>query len=277
MCDGVSHCPLHDDEILCDLDCPITCQCQGHAFRCTENFNVNAYIHLRFLNASFSNLTLSNISGIHYLIQLHMSHCYLPSIPKLDFPNLLLADFSWSSIFNLDMSSFNQLGQLRSLILTGNPLLFITDSFPQQSIARNLNFLDLSFTGIAYYEADDFASFVNLAHLDLNFSNVSEIGNQGFKTSPRLEKLNIGNTPLESFPTNLLKNLNKLKTVYSSNHRLCCERILPHKFDSSNCHSVRDVLSSCEDLLRSDLYRLCLWFVALLAILGTVSMPVTFK
>ena len=174
------------------------------------------------------------------------------------------------------MSSFNQLGNLQSLILCGNPLLVITDSDPQISKAKNLRYLDLSFTGSSYYDADDFASFTNLVHLDLSYSNVSVISIQGFKSTPLLEILTLKNAPLEFFPSDLLKKLNNLKTISSSNYRLCCEKILPDKFDTSNCHTQRDVLSSCEDLLRSDMYRLSLWLLAFLAIIGKYVNSKTF-
>ncbi|KAL8565916.1 hypothetical protein ACOMHN_000493 [Nucella lapillus] len=41
LCDGVSHCLLKDDEMLCDLPCPSQCHCQGLAFVCDRPFPAN--------------------------------------------------------------------------------------------------------------------------------------------------------------------------------------------------------------------------------------------
>ncbi|KAL8585571.1 hypothetical protein ACOMHN_050330 [Nucella lapillus] len=34
LCDGWPHCPLHDDEMVCESSCPIHCLCLGHSFLC---------------------------------------------------------------------------------------------------------------------------------------------------------------------------------------------------------------------------------------------------
>ena len=38
LCDGWAQCPQHDDELLCNLTCPNSCTCYGHAFFCTQPF-----------------------------------------------------------------------------------------------------------------------------------------------------------------------------------------------------------------------------------------------
>ncbi|KAL8567159.1 hypothetical protein ACOMHN_033061 [Nucella lapillus] len=46
VCDGVGHCPQHDDEWLCNITCPDNCQCYGHAFICTGSFKATGYPEL---------------------------------------------------------------------------------------------------------------------------------------------------------------------------------------------------------------------------------------
>ncbi|KAL8580878.1 hypothetical protein ACOMHN_039578 [Nucella lapillus] len=59
MCDGWSHCPMNDDELLCGMTCPVNCFCQGHAFLCSQPFTASLFPHLRYLNASGSDLLQS--------------------------------------------------------------------------------------------------------------------------------------------------------------------------------------------------------------------------
>ncbi|KAL8582325.1 hypothetical protein ACOMHN_037082 [Nucella lapillus] len=52
LCDGVFQCPQHDDEWLCNVTCPDTCYCYGHAFICTGSFTADTYPELRYVDAS---------------------------------------------------------------------------------------------------------------------------------------------------------------------------------------------------------------------------------
>ncbi|KAL8593356.1 hypothetical protein ACOMHN_066486 [Nucella lapillus] len=47
LCDGWGQCPQRDDELMCDVDCPEGCLCQGHAFICSQPFLAAVYPHLR--------------------------------------------------------------------------------------------------------------------------------------------------------------------------------------------------------------------------------------
>jgi leucine-rich repeat-containing G protein-coupled receptor 7/leucine-rich repeat-containing G protein-coupled receptor 8 len=47
--------------------------------------------------------------------------------------------------------------------------------------------------------------------------------------------------------------------------------MLPVTFDHTSCHSQTDLLSSCKDLLKSDVYRVFLWAFAVLAVVGNVG------
>ena len=52
VCDGIAQCPHEDDEHACDLTCPTSCNCQGHAFVCSSKFNTHYYSELRYFYAS---------------------------------------------------------------------------------------------------------------------------------------------------------------------------------------------------------------------------------
>ncbi|XP_025079705.1 LOW QUALITY PROTEIN: G-protein coupled receptor GRL101-like, partial [Pomacea canaliculata] len=63
----------------------------------------------------------------------------------------------------------------------------------------------------------------------------------------------------------------RLETVYADNYKLCCPATLPRGFNVLNCHAPSDEVSSCDDLLRSNLYRVALAIFASLALLGNVG------
>ncbi|KAL8620655.1 hypothetical protein ACOMHN_029843 [Nucella lapillus] len=54
LCDGWSHCPLHDDELLCNVACPVDCVCQGHTFLCFQPFSATLFPQIRYLDATGS-------------------------------------------------------------------------------------------------------------------------------------------------------------------------------------------------------------------------------
>ena len=78
-------------------------------------------------------------------------------------------------------------------------------------------------------------------------------------------------SPLKDFPSDLLRSLVSLKLVYAHHYKLCCEAMLPEDFNVNNCHAEQDLLASCKDLLKSNVYRVFLWLFASLSIVGNVG------
>ena len=72
-------------------------------------------------------------------------------------------------------------------------------------------------------------------------------------------------------PPDVLRGMQALELVYADNPRLCCQDILPAGFNLKNCLAPADEISSCDDLLRSDLYRVVLTVFAVLALLGNLT------
>ena len=56
--------------------------------------------------------------------------------------------------------------------------------------------------------------------------------------------------------------------VHADNYTLCCEAILPEDFDVNKCYAEQDLLSSCENLLKSSVHRVFMWIVASLSVAG---------
>ncbi|KAL8589366.1 hypothetical protein ACOMHN_021518 [Nucella lapillus] len=54
LCDGWGHCPMFDDELLCDSHCPDECLCQGHSLLCLQPFSAAIFPQIRSLDATCS-------------------------------------------------------------------------------------------------------------------------------------------------------------------------------------------------------------------------------
>ena len=94
LCDGWPQCPNEDDEFLCDIKCPSTCLCQGHAFVCQEYFNTEYYPQLRYVDATGTNMTLTDFDEKHFIIHLVLKHCKISSLSVIELPNLQHLDLS---------------------------------------------------------------------------------------------------------------------------------------------------------------------------------------
>ncbi|KAL8566195.1 hypothetical protein ACOMHN_063085 [Nucella lapillus] len=87
----------------------------------------------------------------------------------------------------------------------------------------------------------------------------------------KLKSLDIRGNRIELFPRNLFSSLNSLESVYADNYKLCCPSMLPFGFNSFNCHAPSDEISSCQAMLRSNVYRAFLAVFAVFTLLGNLS------
>ena len=166
---------------------------------------------------------------------------------------------------------------LRELRLSGNPLVSLLQSPPSSSHPRphphpSLRSVDLSFTRLSTFYSEAFVNFPQIKRLNLSFSSLDSISGEGFAYMGSLEEVDLRAAPLGFYPRGLLTNLSHLVKVFSDDYRLCCEENLPAGFDAATrCHAPADVISSCEDLLRSDVHRALLWALCLLAMAGNAT------
>ena len=272
VCDGVFQCPQFDDELLCKKPaCPDVCQCQGLAFVCTVKFSARSYPDLRYLDASGSGMTPSDLSDNLLLIHLRLSDCQIDTQPILTLPNLRHLDLSGNGLKHISMQHFHSLNNLRVLVLSGNPLLSITNTESPEPGMMVLETITLSDTSLDVFNASALAGCPNLKTLNVSWSKLTTITDEGFQSTPLLENLDMRGSPLKDYPSDLLRGLVSLKLVHADNYILCCEVMLPDDFDLNNCHTEQDLLASCKDLLKSNVYRVFLWLFASLSIVGNAG------
>ncbi|XP_025079761.1 G-protein coupled receptor GRL101-like [Pomacea canaliculata] len=268
VCDGIYHCPLHDDEILCNETCPHSCVCHGWAFRCSGIFHAASYPNLRYVNASGTAMNLIDFESNIYLVHLILVRCNITRLHEVTLPNLRILDLSSNKLTHISSNLFTGLTRLDSLKLSFNPLnvLFFVDARKTSS----LKFLDLSDVVISSLDLGNI--FLSaLTTLNLSGSGLDHVTGQGFEAARSLKLLDLRRCPMTIFPREIFYNLTKLQNVFADNYKLCCPVILPPGFNVLNCHSPSDEVSSCDDLLRSGVYRAGVAIFASLALLGNLS------
>ena len=291
MCDGVFHCPQYDDESLCQpMTCPDVCQCRGLALTCTAALPADfSHPQLRYLDVSHTQFIPQIVYHSSYLITLRLSHTNMSTVATLHLTNLRTLDLSDNEITAVNIQSFSYLTNLRVLILKGNPLKILSnipmrgsDSaamrlyllqyvYENQANNPNLIHMDLSDTHIEVLDGAAFASSPLLKSLNISHSRLRRISDAGFRSTPKLKNLDLSESHLTDFPPDLLRNLSSLQKIYTDNYILCCEAMLPVGFDRAQCYTEESLLTSCEDLLRTDIFRIFLWTFATLAVVGNVG------
>ena len=77
VCDSQSHCPLHDDEAFCNITHPDNCMCHGLACTCPSAFDVSLDTQLRYLDATGSGLSQSDVANSTMLVYLSLARCQI--------------------------------------------------------------------------------------------------------------------------------------------------------------------------------------------------------
>lgn len=210
------------------------------------------------------------------LVWLGLASCRLRYVTEMALPLLRTLDLSRNEFASLDLDVFLALPNLRQLRLSGNPLVSLLhsppSSHPRPHPHPSLRSVDLSFTRLSRFYSEAFVNYPRIKRLNLSFSSLDSISSDGFAYMGSLEEVDLRAAPLGDYPRGLLTNLSHLAKVFSDDYRLCCEENLPAGFDATTrCHAPADVISSCEDLLRSDVHRALLWAFCLLAMAGNAT------
>ncbi|KAL8612858.1 hypothetical protein ACOMHN_038113 [Nucella lapillus] len=271
LCDGLFQCPQHDDEAGCGLTCPPSCVCHGLAFTCSAPFTSPHLPHLRYLQARGSFLTLAPLRNSTMLVYLGLAACNLTRLPPLVFPNLRHLDLSANRIAVLPSSHVTGCPHLHTLSLSANPLSQVLGVVTPQQPSCSLHSLDLSGTALQSLDTHNFTCFSRLRLLNLSGSGVQRVSPAGLRPFGRLEKVDLRGCAVRDFSRGLLERQSQLQALWADNYKLCCPAVLPAGFATANCFAPSDEISSCDTLLRSDFFRLFLYFYAFLALTGNAG------
>jgi heme exporter protein D len=156
--------------------------------------------------------------------------------------------------------------------MADNPLTTIHSREPSEGYVQHLSLqlLDLSNTTLSTFSSKPWEAFP-LRTLNLSFTqSLQKITTDGLKYVPSLEELDVTSSPLQYFQTDVFLGLSRLKKVSAQNYKLCCRAVLPSHLDQRFCHAEEDEVSSCDDLLRSGLYRVFSWLICGMSVTGNI-------
>ena len=269
VCDGWSQCHEHDDENFCSLACPDNCVCHGYSYECTNKSSLSDHTPLRFLHASGSGIQPDDLQSNNVLIYLSLASCRLTHTGSTLFPNLRSLDLSSNYLRVIRFNVLYNFPHVTSLSMAGNPIISLFNAEEQFSDSQGLNLLSLDISLVEMRELDFAFSrfFPNLQSINLSYSQVHVVLGEGFHRLRSLQVLDVRGCPLTAFPKSMFLGLSSLRRVLADNYKLCCPATLPMEF-VGQCQAPIDEISSCDALLRSDLYRLSLAVFATLATVG---------
>ena len=305
VCDGMTQCPRNDDEMMCDFTCPVTCTCHGHAFFCPRPVQLRKFSQLRYLDASGSVMSPDDVSQNSLLVYLSLANCGLPALNTLALSNLRHLDLSNNFLVSFTREQLHQLPNLMYLRLSSNPIKAVfSDSVTQQVSVFNLRTLDLSRVSVKTLCLDVFSFLPNLRELNLSESMVSIILKSRFQQSKdslhalntsaqsndsqamegrpqslkerasesqtlvALRILDLRGCRITDIPARTFAGLKNLLHVYADSYRLCCGSLYPQDFNSNNCESPLDLVSTCKYLLGSNHIRVFVPTAACLTLSG---------
>ena len=270
LCDNVKSCPENDDELLCNATCPHGCVCLGLSFFCSQTFPVADYLDLRSLDVSGTDMKPSSLSENSLLIHVSFVDCGLQKVTFPRLRNLRSLDLRNNQLFSLYVDAFANLTNLKVLNMAQNPVsFFILPTVKGGSVS--VETLDLSSIRMSEMNTNLSAMFPNIQTLNLSGNGIDSVTGKGFRTMKKLQHVDLRGSPITSFSRDMFRGLKDLSAVYADNYKLCCPDILPDGFNLANCWASSDEISSCQALLRSNIYRSSLAIFSVLALLGNLG------
>ncbi|CAG5129539.1 unnamed protein product [Candidula unifasciata] len=297
LCDGHPECPYGDDELGCREFCPKGFRCISGTVSLTD-YNRSIPLDMTTLSRIDPRPRYMDLSGIeiygfdnfmpetreifYNLLVLIMSNCklsklYIPydskwfgknppfSIQKLDISYNMFEQFSkhyynhyYKRIHYLNMS-YNK--QLKSV---GN----LRFGF--------LEILDFSYTSLSYLNDSVFVNLPRLKHLNLSHTLISDFTRQYFLSKASLHTLDLRRIHTKDLDDYLFHGLTISQELYVDHFKICCPQIQGLVIKPRACIApvTIDAISSCSNLLGFDIQRFLLWMVAILAVLGNVTVIV---
>ena len=277
VCDGHPHCPLKDDEIMCNLECPTGCVCSGFYVECRMATYINiTYITVMAMPARVINLsenihttsTFSISTPMPYLYSLNISMCNITefgSTPFYNARNLLTLDIRRNQFKEINANTFTGLKKLRTLLLDFNERL---RSISPMSFVDLINIKELSIrgSGLKLLQKDTFSG-LNLRLLDLSYNTLSSIEDFAFNNL-KCNEIYLLDSDIHSFGKGMFYGATEVRHLVTPAFKFCCIR--PAGLQENDCLPQKDAFSSCEDLMRNRTLQILLWVIGIMALVGNV-------
>ncbi len=204
-----------------------------------ENFNKNSLINKNSTELSSENLKiiilkqkLSKLASyilelsldLHNVFELYLADSQIASIEKFTFSqlkkNLAKIDLRRNHLKTINLNSFNDLVNLKELILSHNKINLIEDNSFKDLF--NLIKLDLSGNEIKKINLNSFSGLKSIQFINLEGNLIDSIEDSSFESLSYLISLDLNYNQLLIINLNTFKGLYNLKELNLSNNRLKC-------------------------------------------------------
>ena len=274
FCDNLRQCPYGDDEVGCDVTCPIGCSCQGFVFIChqieIETIFRDLSVEARKIDFSSSVFPNNNfiVPAYTYLADFKLFNCSIETILPYSFEqlmNLLHLDLSKNKLKVLQSYTFYGLTKLVTLNVKDNLMLGLIEPNAFMSLP-NVKDLELSGTRMKTLFIGTFNGLGNLETLNITGNGLTTLDENVFDELVSLLTIDMTQNDLTKFSHGIFSSLSHLTKMKTDSYIFCC--LKPESVSAENCYPKMDEFSSCSNLMRNDVLRVCLWVIALNALIG---------
>ena len=266
LCNGICECPSCDDESFCgQLSCP------GYLLRpsdqsskhCTQNYSMSPDLqNIRLRKYQESTILLLPLDYPVYVYVTKEQEIF----EKIQYPALVTFCYITHIVFNDTAVNFIQnMTSLQVLDLSHNSIKILGRRF--LAVNCKLVFLDLSHNELQHISNITFCSLMNLKYLYLHYNQLQHVDVETIFSLQTLVIVMLHGNSLRGITTSKKIPTKHLQFVTSDKPRLCC--IVNAAI---SCAPPFTLLSSCEDMIASNIQKTIGWTIGLGAsILNTVA------
>ena len=255
-CDGKAHCPGYEDEKYCQ-NCPQNCQCQGTAIRCTGLQKNQLFSVTKPLNKPSALIVDRTDTVLQYLCTHNPHNLQYLHILELSYGSL--KEF-YTNHTECMQEAFNV---LKILHLHHQQQMHV---LPEQFItAPFLILLNLSHNGLYSLEKNAFNQTPSIQVLSLQSNQLVNLEMHYFEGLEYLWQLYMQDNALIEIPSDVFSQSPSLSVLRSDWYMVCCVS------QAQDCLPQNSFVSSCKNLISSDVQRLVLMLQAWLSFLCNIS------
>ena len=252
ICDGISHCPQQEDEKYCQM-CPEGCQCKGTAIYCNN-------VTTLFLNDQFHSPSALILYNSNYVFDAIYNNYF----SKLSY--IWLLDIKYGLFYSQLEQGVNtprSFLSVKFLYLNHQGLRVLPPYFIE---GPNIIYANLSHNSIQSVQENVFSLTPNIQILSFVSNKLTSLESHFCSGLSLLSHLYLSDNPLIHIAVNVFLENPDLTVIRSEWYMVCCVA-----FVVRDCKPQNYFVSSCSDLISSDAQVIAIMIQGIIVIVGNVG------